>query len=309
MEVNTIYAGQGDNAIIAHEGESLVVDVNWPEEGEEERGEQVERIMTGTALRAIILTGYDKDHANERGLTYYATSYGPEAIIAPKAYQDGEDEKKARLKEIAEENGIVWVEVALEDNSSTENIFAELCGKFSGELFSPHEADANEANNGSIVMKITGNGEGGWTYLVTGDTENERWETINSIFGSRLKSDGAAIPHHGSRGASNEGTAALVDADEAQASAGVGNQHEHPHKEAIEIWQEQGANVRTTNEGQGRTLTTWLDDDRLRTATRDEYELVVGIESKTVRVNQVGAGILPVGATGGEPRRVHGETS
>ena len=308
MEVNTVYAGQGDNAVITHEAEAIVVDVNWPEKDEDKRKKQVDRMMEGNTLKVIILTGYDKDHANERGLEHYLKTYGAEAIMAPKAYQAGENEKKKKLKKVARKHGVKWIEVGLEDNSSQENILKDTCKKFSGELFSPHKEDADEANNGSIVMKITGKGTKGWKYLVTGDTENTRWERINAIFKERLKSDGVAIPHHGSKDASNKKTANLVDAEEAQASAGVGNDYGHPHKKAIDIWKNQGANVRQTNKGQGKSLTTWKNKHgKLKTETREEYELVTGIHQGTARAGIAGGGLLGPSERGTPLGPVYGE--
>jgi hypothetical protein len=63
-----------------------------------------------------------------------------------------------------------------------------LSGKFDFELFSPHIEDMDCSNNCSIVLKLTGLRARGFSYLITGDTENPRWERINKLFGSVLKS-------------------------------------------------------------------------------------------------------------------------
>jgi len=53
------------------------------------------------------------------------------------------------------------------------------------------------------VLKLTGRGSGGFSYLIMGDTENPRWETINKLFGSALKSHVLAAPHYGSKNATH----------------------------------------------------------------------------------------------------------
>jgi beta-lactamase superfamily II metal-dependent hydrolase len=35
----------------------------------------------------------------------------------------------------------------------------------------------------AVVLKLTGLGPSGFSYLITGDTENERWEQINRFYG------------------------------------------------------------------------------------------------------------------------------
>ena len=78
-----------------------------------------------------------------------------------------------------------------------------LSDKFDFELFSPHIEDMDCSNNCSIVLKLTGLGARGFSYLITGDTENPRWETINKLFGNALKSHVLAAPHHGSKNATH----------------------------------------------------------------------------------------------------------
>ena len=51
----------------------------------------------------------------------------------------------------------------------------------------------------------------GFSYLITGDTENPRWERINKLFGSALKSHVLAAPHHGSRNAAHPASLVSID--------------------------------------------------------------------------------------------------
>ena len=93
----------------------------------------------------------------------------------------------------------------------------------------------DNSNNCSIVLKLTGTGEGGFSYLITGDTENERWDTITRLFGKNLSSDVLSAPHHGSKNAAHPKMALLVAPDTVLISAGVDNQYGHPDAKAVKL--------------------------------------------------------------------------
>ena len=56
--------------------------------------------------------------------------------------------------------------------------------------------DMDNSNNSSIVLKLVGLDQNGFSYLITGDTETERWDSINRYFGKYLASDVMAASHH-----------------------------------------------------------------------------------------------------------------
>src|SRR5260370_1108742 len=109
-----------------------------------------------------------------------------------------------------------------------------LSGKFDFELFSPHIEDMDCSNNCSIVLKLTGLGARGFSYLLTGDTENPRWERINKLFGSALKSHVLAAPHHGSRNATHPASLVNIDPQTGVIIARVHSQYGHPHPQAVQ---------------------------------------------------------------------------
>ena len=272
MQVDTVYAGQGDSAIVTHAGEAIVVDVYWPEEREEERAQEVNDVLENQEVRGIIITGYDEDHGHPRGLEHYLNEHGAKWVLMPKAYDGDDKEKQGELQKICRKASVKHHEVSLEADGSEPEWLQDLMGDyFEAKVFSPHKEDANSSNNAGIVMKLSVTGE--WSYLVTGDTENDRWETINTLFGEELKSHMVSIPHHGAENGTNEDTAAHVGPKQAVASAGVDNQYDHPRKEAMEIWKKY-AETRATNEDGGTSLTTWKDGEVLRTTAREEFESI-----------------------------------
>ena len=295
MEVATIYAGQGDTAVIKHDGEAIVVDTYWEEDSRETREKEVEEFIGETGVQGIIVTGYDSDHGDPRGVEYYAERFHPSWIAAPRCYNEEYREKREELQVLAKEHNLEWIDIGLETDGSDASKLEKKLVEFEVEVFSPHAEDANNSNNGSIVAKIIGRGHEGWSYLVTGDTENDRWETINRIFGKRLSCNSVSIPHHGAENGSNEKTAALCNAEQAQASAGVDNQFDHPRKESIEIWEKHGE-VRATNEGKkGKSLCTFRHGSGgIRTITLEEY-----METELVRTGHIGAGVSATGGVSG----------
>ena len=105
----------------------------------------------------------------------------------------------------------------------------------------------DSSNNSSIVIKLTGLDATGFSYLVTGDTERERWDGINRYFGKHLASPVMAAPHHGSRNGVNPETLLLVNPHTVLISAGVDNCYGHPDGVAVQAYRKVAAQVFTTN--------------------------------------------------------------
>src|ERR1700730_4931134 len=126
---------------------------------------------------------------------------------------------------------------------------------FDFELFSPHIEDMDSSNNCSIVLKVTGRGPRGFSYLITGDTENARWDTIHRLFGSALKSHVLAAPHHGSKNAAHPASLVHIAPHTVLISAGVDSQYGHPHGGALRVYGHV-AKVFSTNMEGGVTLLT-----------------------------------------------------
>jgi competence protein ComEC len=112
------------------------------------------------------------------------------------------------------------------------------------------------SNNCSIVLKLTGLGPRGFSYLITGDTENPRWETINKLFGRALKSHVLAAPHHGSKNATHPASLLNIAPHTVLISAGVDSQYGHPHPQTVRVYGEVAKHVFSTNMEGGVSLLT-----------------------------------------------------
>lgn len=267
MDILTFYVGQGALAVVRNGTEAVFVDSLLPSSDEKlQQGVEamLERLLRDYVTAGLILTGFDADHCSPNGVELILSRYEPRWIIYPKYYKDtdsavevfdiiGKHEKRRRLSV----NPLRRVSVRVDSVDSRS--LTGLSNQFAFELFSPHFEDMDNSNNSSIVLKLTGYGATGFSYLITGDTENGRWERINSIFGEALRSHILAAPHHGSKNAAHAGTILLVEPNTVLISAGVDNQYGHPDPQAITAYSKVAKHVYATNAEGGVSLYTKAD--------------------------------------------------
>jgi beta-lactamase superfamily II metal-dependent hydrolase len=179
----------------------------------------------------------------------------------PKYYKDSDEAKRVFALISAQEaarrqtdNPLKKVSVRVDQLANRR--LTGLSGKFEFELFSPHIEDMDCSNNCSIVLKLTGLGARGFSYLITGDTENPRWERINKLFGSALKAHVLAAPHHGSKNATHPASPVNIDPHTVLISAGVDSRYGHPHPQAVQVYSRVAKHVFATNMEGGVSLLT-----------------------------------------------------
>ena len=266
MEALTIYVGQGELAVVRHQGEAVAIDTRWPDEHAENIEKKVQTFLSGHQLVGIVLTGFDNDHADPVGLDHLLEEYVPDWVMYPKYYKDSDNatsvfqviQKHERRRENTT-HPLQKVSVRLDKLDS--RFQDDLSVWFNYELFSPHIEDMDNSNNCSIVLKLEGIGESGFTYLITGDTENARWETITKYFGDSLKSDVLSAPHHGSKNASHPKMVLSVSPNTVLISAGIDNQYGHPDSQALKVYQSVAKHVFQTNVEEGVSLHTKRSGD------------------------------------------------
>ena len=273
MKVLTIYVGQGALAAVQHVDEVVIVDSFMPVSDEELTAGikfQLNTFTKGQKVVGLVLTGFDNDHAHPDGVDFILSSYEPDWVIYPKYYHDTDNAtavfniiRKHERRREGTSHPLKKVSVRLDKLNS--RILYDLATHFEFELFSPHIEDMDSSNNCSLVLKLTGLGLDGFSYLITGDTETERWDTINRLFGHTLKSDVMAAPHHGSKSGCNPTTVTLVSPNTVLISAGVGNQYGHPDSQAVAVYQQVAQHVFATNTNDGESLLTSRDTDDFET--------------------------------------------
>ena len=264
MDIITVNIGQGSFVLIRHGTEALIVDACMPASNDNTVVSVKYTLATylkGYFVRGLILTGFDEDHSHATGVGLILKKYRPVWVMYPKYYKNTEQAKNVfkiitqqEDERITTNSPLIRVSVRLDKIDS--RILKDLSPSFEFELFSPHIEDMDSSNNSSIVLRVNGIGSGGFSYLITGDTENNRWKTINRFFKNALKSDVMAAPHHGSINGADAETLMNVAPNTILISAGVDNQYCHPDGRAVAAYQRVAKHVYSTNVQGGVTLQT-----------------------------------------------------
>src|SRR5260370_4775218 len=240
MDIFTLYVGQGSLAVVRAGNEAVIVDTHMPE-CDDIKSEQIEKsldhYLARGSVRGLILTGLDGDHACRAGVESILTRYQPNWAMYPKYFKDTDaaGEVFATItrheKRRANTSRPLLRQSVRVDRVESRNLTG-LASAFTFELFSPHMDDMDSSNNSSIVLKLVGLDQNGFSYLITGDTERERWDNINRYFGKYLAFDVMAAPHHGARTGLNAKTLLLVNPNTVLISARVDNSYRHPNEVA-----------------------------------------------------------------------------
>ncbi len=266
MDIITVNVGQGALAIVRHNDDAIIIDSCIPPSGDDTvayvKG-MLAAFLKNYFVRGLILTSFDEDHSDATGVGIVLKKYRPDWVMYPKYYKDTEQAKNVfqiidqQEKERAG-SGSPLKRISVRLDKIDSRMLKGLSQHFDFELFSPHTEDMDNSNNSGVVLRLQGNGEGGFSYLITGDTENNRWETINRIFGKALRSDVMAAPHHGSKTGANAETLLLVAPNTILISAGVDNQYGHPDSQAVAVFNKVAKHVFSTHVNGGVSLITSL---------------------------------------------------
>lgn len=258
MNIYTLNVGQGQFVVLVGGKEAFIIDTYVPINPKVEivnvKG-ALATILKDKNLIGLMVTGFDDDHFNEDGLRIVLNKYRPNWIMYPKYFKKtaNADNCFGIIESFEKQNMFQRVSVSLSDNNS--RFYKKLSSEFEFEIFSPHTADMNSSNNCSLVCKVKERSTGA-TYLVTGDTENDRWDSIVKNFGSAIASDVLAAPHHGSKNGISAAAIKLIKPDTVLVSAGVNNQYGHPDSEATKLFSAHAKHWYPTNHSNGQSLNT-----------------------------------------------------
>lgn len=255
MDVFTLYVSQGSLAAARAGDEAIIVDAHMPE-CDDVCGDQIEQSLASylakSKVRGLILTGLDKDHACPAGVESILTTYEPDWVMYPTCWKDTDTASEvfrtieAQVKR-REKTSRPLTRKSVRVDKLDSRLLTGLAHNFTFELFSPHIDDMDSSNNSSIVLKLTGLDQSGFAYLITGDTETERWDGINRYFGKYLSAPVMAAPHHGSRNGVNAKTLLHVSPHTVLISAGVDNAYGHPDGVAVQAYRKVASQVFSTN--------------------------------------------------------------
>jgi beta-lactamase superfamily II metal-dependent hydrolase len=262
MEILTLYVGQGALAAVRSGDEVIIVDSHMPtadDVTQDQIEDSLKTFVGNRRVRGLILTGFDDDHSCPTGVESILTHYEPDWVMYPKYYKDTEAAEDVFATITREVDRRAGTSRPLSRKSARvdlvdSRLLPGFSNNFQFELFSPHMEDMDSSNNSSLVIKVTGLDANGFSYLITGDTESERWESISRIFGAALKSDKMAAPHHGSITGVHAATLLHISPHTVLISAGVENQYDHPDSAAVRAYSKVAEQVFSTHVEGGHCL-------------------------------------------------------
>lgn len=268
MKVYTLNVGQGQFVVVTGSSEAFIVDTYVPINPKVEIVNvkaALAKILAGKNLVGLMITGFDADHFNEVGIRIVLNKYRPAWIMYPRYYK-ATGNARACFAAISEyQAGKDLAKYSIELSSNQTRFYYNICSEFYFEVFSPHQEDMDSSNNCSLVCKVVERSTGA-TYLITGDTETGRWDSITRIFNESLRTQLLAAPHHGSE---NGSTVALLEyccPDTVIISAGVNNPYGHPDRCALDLFKAYSREYYSTNWGGGQSIEVTLDGLSVRSA-------------------------------------------
>ena len=273
MNVLTVNVGQGSLAVVKHNHEAIIVDSRIPPSGDDTVA-FVKGIFSSALkdhrVKGLVLTGFDSDHSDATGVAIVLRKYQPDWVLYPKYFKDTNEAKAVfgiirEQQKLREGSASPLTAVSVRLDRLDDRNLKNLSTNFSFELFSPHIEDMDSSNNCSIVLKVTGLGNGGFSYLITGDTETGRWERISRLFGKSLKSHVLAAPHHGSKNGVHPDSLLFIEPHTVHISAGVDSQYGHPDPQAVRAYAKVAKYVYATNMENGVSLLTQAGSGELGT--------------------------------------------
>lgn len=258
MNIYTLNVGQGQFVVVTGANEAIIIDSYVPLSPDQpiiNIKAALSKILEGKNLIGLIVTGFDSDHFNEVGLKIILNKYRPDWIMYPKYFKATSNASTCFnvIKGFEKQKEITKISVLLKNDDA--RFYKDLSADFKFEIFSPHADDMNSSNNCSLVCKVIERSTRA-SYLITGDTENDRWDEIAENFGEDLASDVLDAPHHGSKNGISEEALEFISPDTVIISAGVDNQYGHPDASAVKLFKKIAVNCYSTNTNNGMSIKT-----------------------------------------------------
>jgi competence protein ComEC len=227
--------GQGDCAVLQHEGRTILIDTG-PTEGEAKRVILPKLRRLGVVdVDLVLLTHPDKDHV--AGVPAIAHTYPTAKFAISAEFRDHSD----------------WRQMVSDwrlPSSRIEYLPRRMSGRLGDvrlDIFCPEIWSSKQDNDGSAFLKVAC---GTATAVLSGDAtaEAEATAAVSADWSAQVMKAG----HHGSRTSTSFTWLREVHPQTVIFSCGKDNQYGHPHAEVVKRVEDAGALVRRTYEGDVR---------------------------------------------------------
>jgi competence protein ComEC len=276
LRIDFLDVGQGDAALVTMpDGTTLLIDAGGRPQFDDSRARRVDDEGAETFERDtrsigeavvseylwwrgldrvdyLIATHADADHMD--GLNDIARNFSVRAAIVARA--PASDTEFAQFAATAQRYDVPMRLLGRGD--------VLRFGEVEAEMLWPVRSDSlteSSANNDSIVLRLR---YGRRVFLLTGDIEKAA-ETALASGQDNLHCDVLKVAHHGSKTSSTEAFVKETTPAYAIISVGLNSMYGHPHKEVLDRWRANGAQVLTT--GEHGTITISTDGSDLKVET------------------------------------------
>ena len=279
LRVDFLDVGQGDAALVTMpDGTTLLIDAGGRvrfdqtrKSSVDEAGELFERDVPGIGeavvseylwwrglerVDYIVATHADADHLE--GLNDIIRNFRVRAAFVGRAPVN--DDGYSRFAGAAAERNVPLYLIARGDLLRFGEVTLEVLWPMATARY-----DATSGNDDSVALRLR---LGQRSFLFTGDIEKAA-ETALVCARETLRSDVVKVAHHGSRTSSIESFVNASSPRYAIISVGTNSIYGHPHKEVLERWKANGAQILTTGRSGTITFSTDGNDLRIETFVRD----------------------------------------
>jgi competence protein ComEC len=236
LTVHYINVGQGDAALIACDGEYMMIDA-----GDNDKGTAVQSYLTKqgvSKLKYMIGTHPDADHIGGMDVILY--KFDCETVMMPDITND-----TATYRDVIDTMNNKGYRNTLPKVGDTYSL-----GSAEFTILGPQKS-YSDTNNSSIVLLLT-HGEN--KFLFVGDAGEDAEQDLLSS-GLSLDADVLKVGHHGSRYSSSKSFLQAVSPTYAVVSCAEGNSYGHPHAETLNNLRAMGVELFRTDE-QGTIVAT-----------------------------------------------------
>ncbi|MXV62127.1 MBL fold metallo-hydrolase [Natronorubrum sp. JWXQ-INN-674] len=233
LEIHHIDVGQADaTLLVTPTGETILIDTgDWRQDGQEVidylEAEGIERIdhLVATHAHADHIGGHAAviEHFEENGAGVGA-AYDSGVTHTSQTYEnylDAVEEHEVRLFQVVDGDTL-----PLEDETVEATV-----------LNPPDDDSSVDLHYNSVTLAVE---FGEFSYLTTGDAEQQAEERLVEEHGETLGADAYQAGHHGSSTSSTPPFLDAVEPDIAVISSALESQYGHPHDEVLESFAERG---------------------------------------------------------------------